>query len=360
MAQRPRNPESKPRARRQRTGSAASVARATKRKDSATAKKKVAGRASDAGSPGEAPLAAAREAVRGRIAEGRAAIERARLRTRDAVNRDRSAPATMASPHLSLLRTPSVPTATEAMPCELRVATYNVHRWSGVSGRGAPDAARAAFVISEVDADVIALQEVLRPFTGEDPLEMLSDALGLHLAFAVTRQHKRGQLGNAILSRFPISGLSVLDISHSRLERRGALCARFSNQEEGAGVAILATHLSLVDRTRHRQVQSLLEHPELATGAAILLGDMNAWRNCKASRELDETLERHHNRAWPASFPAPRPVLALDRIYARGADVLDVHTHESAASKRASDHLPVVARVAIKDASDLSPEASDN
>jgi endonuclease/exonuclease/phosphatase family metal-dependent hydrolase len=235
------------------------------------------------------------------------------------------------------------------MPREISVATYNVHRWSGVNGRGTPDAARAAFVISELDADVIALQEVLRPFTGEDPLEMLSDALGLHLAFAVTRQHRLGQLGNAILSRFPISGLSVLDISHSRIERRGALCARFNDKPGGAGVAIVATHLSLVDRTRHRQVQSLLEHPELASGAAVLLGDMNAWRNCKASRELDETLERHHNRAWPASFPAPRPVLALDRIYARGADVIDVRTHESAASKRASDHLPVVARVALKD-----------
>jgi hypothetical protein len=37
------------------------------------------------------------------------------------------------------------------------------------------------------------------------------------------------------------------------------------------------------------------------------------------------------------------PVLALDRIYARGADVLDVAAHDSAAARRASDHLPVVA-----------------
>ena len=63
----------------------------------------------------------------------------------------------------------------------------------------------------------------------------------------------------------------------------------------------------------------------------------------------DETLERHHNRAWPASFPAPRPVLALDRVYARGATVSRVETHESPAARRASDHLPVIARVALKD-----------
>ena len=294
------------------------------------------------------------EKVRTRIAEGReagrAAIERVRERTREAV-RERAV-AALHPPHLSLFRAPAVPIATGAMPREIRVATYNVHRWTGLNGRSTPDPARAAFVISEIDADVIALQEVLRPFEGEDPLEMLSDALGLHLAFAATRQHKRGQLGNAILSRFPISGLSVLDISYSRIERRGALAARFAADEGLPALSVIATHLSLVDRTRHRQVQSLLEHPELASGAAVLLGDMNAWRRCKASRELDESLERHHNRAWPASFPAPRPVLALDRIYARGADVVEVGTHESAASRRASDHLPVVANVALKRVAD--------
>lgn len=308
----------------------------------------------------------ARGTLRERIASGRqagrAAIARARERTRTAVRngsaalraggdaaRRRTAPSP-ALPYLALLRTPALPMATPVMHREMRVATYNVHRWSGLNGRSRPDAARAAFVISELDADVVALQEVLRPFTGEDPLEMLSDALGLHLAFAVTRQHKLGQLGNAILSRLPISGLSVLDISYSRIERRGALCAQVGGDAEGGGLSVIATHLSLVDRTRHRQVQSLLEHPQLATGAAVLLGDMNAWRRCKASRELDSTLEQHHNRAWPASFPALRPVLALDRIYARGADVVDVATHATAAARRASDHLPVVARIAVKPA----------
>ena len=296
---------------------------------------------------------AGKPTMRSRIADraeaGRAVIERARERTRDVRERVAATAPSPASPHLALLRAPALPIATGVMPRDIRVATYNVHRWSGLNGRSAPDPARAAFVISELDADVIALQEVLRPFKGEDPLEMVSDALGLHLAFAVTRQHKRGQLGNAILSRFPIAGLSVLDISYSRIERRGALCARFAGLSDAPSLAVIATHLSLVDRTRHRQVQSLLEHPELATGAAVLLGDMNAWRKCKGSRALDETLERHHNRAWPASFPAPAPVLALDRIYARGADVSDVETHDSLASRRASDHLPVIARVSLKD-----------
>ncbi len=233
----------------------------------------------------------------------------------------------------------------------VRVATYNVHRWQGMNGRSKPDVARAGFVISELEADVIALQEVLRPFDleGEDPLGLLCDELDLHLAFAVTRRHRRGQLGNAILSRYPITAISVIDISYFRLERRGALAAQVGHA--GAGLGIVATHLSLVDRTRHRQVHSLLEHPQMNSGPAILMGDMNSWRRCKGSKQLDQSLNMHHNVDWPPSFPAGRPVFALDRIYARGADVLEVWQHDSAAARKASDHLPVVAEVGVKKAS---------
>jgi endonuclease/exonuclease/phosphatase family metal-dependent hydrolase len=249
-------------------------------------------------------------------------------------------------PHLCLLRAPAVPVSSKIVGSMVTVATYNVHRWTGMNGRRRPDPARAGFVISEIDADVIALQEVIRPFTGDDPLASLAEALGLHVAFAVTRIHKRGQLGNAILSRFPISAISVLDISHSRLERRVVLASQFE-AEEGDRFGVVATHLSLVDRTRRRQVESLLEHPQLQSGPVVMLGDMNAWRECPATRKLDEHLGKHNNEEWPASFPAPRPMLALDRIYASGAKVLEVYSHDTPAARKASDHLPVVAEVQL-------------
>jgi endonuclease/exonuclease/phosphatase family metal-dependent hydrolase len=253
-------------------------------------------------------------------------------------------------PHLCFVVTPRRPIPQIIMPDSVRVATYNVHRWQGVNGRTKPDVARAGFVISELDADVIALQEVLRPFEseGDDPLGLLCDELDLHLAFAVTRRHRRGQLGNAILSRFPITAISVIDISHSRIERRGALAAQVGHS--GASIGVVATHLSLVDRTRHRQVQTLLEHPQMNSGPSILMGDMNAWRNCKGSQALDQSLGLHHNLNWPASFPAGRPMVALDRIYVRSAEVVSIKQHDSPAARKASDHLPVVAEVAVEKA----------
>jgi endonuclease/exonuclease/phosphatase family metal-dependent hydrolase len=254
-------------------------------------------------------------------------------------------PGPLEMPYLSYLRAPALPMTTGAMGRELQIASYNVHRWTGLNGRARPDAARAGFVISEMEADVIALQEVLRPFEGDDPLESLCDGLGLHLAFAATRMHKKGELGNAILSRFPISSISVLDISLSRIERRGALAAQFTSPAGRIGV--VATHLSLVDRVRHRQVQMLLDHPQLNAGPAVLVGDLNAWRRCKGTQNLEDTLHQHNNVEWPSTFPAAAPMLALDRIYAKGAEVLEVAAHDTPASRRASDHLPVVARIQL-------------
>jgi endonuclease/exonuclease/phosphatase family metal-dependent hydrolase len=271
--------------------------------------------------------------------------ESRRQRKTDRITRKAELAEAAATPHLSLLRAPRRSRPPRPLCGEISVATYNVHRWTGLNGRSSPDPARAGFVISELDADLIALQEVLRPLRGEDPLERLADALGLHVAFATIRSHRRGVIGNAILSRWPICGASMLDLSFSRLEKRVAVAVQLA--DEAGELDVVATHLALADRTRHRQVQSLLGHPRLTSQPTVLLGDMNAWRQCRATRTLDEELTSHHNAEWPASFPAAGPVLALDRIYARGARVVEIEAHASRAARRASDHLPVVARVKL-------------
>ncbi len=235
----------------------------------------------------------------------------------------------------------------------LRIASYNVHRWAGVRGGRAYDPERAYEVLGELDADVVALQEALRPTGQPDPLREAAQRLGVHLAFVVTRQHKRGELGNAILSRIPLAGVNAIDLSFGRLERRAAVAVTLA----GHDLTVAATHLALVDRTRARQIRALLDHPQLSLGPAVLLGDMNAWRPTATSRALDQAYaQQHHNAAWPASYPSVRPVLALDRLYARGARVLDIRAHTSAAARRGSDHLPVVATVEVgREATDAPP-----
>ncbi len=250
-----------------------------------------------------------------------------------------------AVPYLALVRAPSVASESQLQAAEFTVATYNVHRWSGLAGRTRFDPERATSVIAQLDADVIGLQEVLRPFSSMDPLVHIADQLRLHVAFVVTRIHKYGELGNAILSRWPITSVFTLDLSFGRLERRAAIATEFHG--EAGSITIVATHLALVDRSRDRQVRLLLEHSRIQ-GTVVLLGDLNAWRRCKATKALERELPaEHHNLAWPPSFPSARPLLALDRIYARGAKVLEIRSHSSPSASRASDHLPVVARIGL-------------
>jgi endonuclease/exonuclease/phosphatase family metal-dependent hydrolase len=273
---------------------------------------------------------------------GRKRVGRKARTTRERVTARKEALAA-AIPYLAVVKAPTFP-GTKAMGRDITVASYNVHRWTGVNGTRAPDPARAGFVISELAADVIALQEVLRPFDGEDWLERLADSLHLHLAFVATRVHRRGEVGNAILSRWPITSVFSLDLSFSRVERRSAVATQFPG--EFGPLSVVSTHLALVDRTRRRQVQSILEHPQLQ-GAVVLLGDMNAWRRCKATRTLEREMVGGAELSWPRTFPASRPVLALDRVYARGAEVGRLEAHTSAAARRASDHLPVIAQIRL-------------
>jgi len=73
---------------------------------------------------------------------------------RDAVEIARKLPL---EPYLCLVMSPRRPILPAIMSESVRVATYNVHRWQGANGRAKPDVAGAGYVISEMDADVIAL-----------------------------------------------------------------------------------------------------------------------------------------------------------------------------------------------------------
>ena len=61
----------------------------------------------------------------------------------------------------------------------------------------------------ELGADLISLQEVLRPDNRDDPLEALAEADSV--AFAVTRVHKRSEINE--FSRVDDAGVTMLDLS---------------------------------------------------------------------------------------------------------------------------------------------------
>src|SRR5215831_504837 len=104
----------------------------------------------------------------------------------------------------------------------MRIATYNIHKGRGMDGR--TSIKRIAEVLSHIDADIIALQEVFSVCDSHlGQVETLASALKLNLAFGCTRHHRGRPYGNAILTRWPILQARDMDISRANRERRGCI-----------------------------------------------------------------------------------------------------------------------------------------
>ncbi len=224
----------------------------------------------------------------------------------------------------------------------VRIATYNIHRCIGRDRHQSPE--RIAAVLQEIDADLIALQEVaFSPGHPENTLAILEEATGTKAIPGFTLLGQHGFYGNALLSRLEISKINHIDISVSYREPRGIIGVELTVNQ--CKVAVLATHLGLIAGERRRQVTRILSELETTRAdAIILLGDFNEWFS------LGRPLRWLHQQFKPtrtlATFPAHRPLFGLDRIWIHPEDrLLSLRVHITALSKTASDHLPLVADV---------------
>jgi len=223
----------------------------------------------------------------------------------------------------------------------LRVATWNVHGCVGTDGRR--DVARVADVIRGFDADLIGLQEVdSRRCPGQ--LAELARRTDTVAVAGPTMRTENGVFGNALLTRYPHAGVHHVDISVPRSEPRRILDVRVDL--DGLSARVLVTHFGLSGRQRRRQADAVTNIVRAASDRTpvVLLGDFNEWR--PLSRTLHRLDELFGPAASPRTFPSRLPVLALDRIWVRPHDaVIDTTTPRIGAAARASDHLPVLARI---------------
>lgn len=231
----------------------------------------------------------------------------------------------------------------------LGIATYNVHRCVGRDRRHDPG--RTLAVLGELDAHVIALQEIeWRP---EEALHVLAEFghhLGCETLAGPTLFRTDGHYGNALLTRLPVREVSRMDLTLPGCEPRGALDVRL-DAGNGACLRVLATHLGLRPAERRAQVRALLRRLDVDPCThTVLLGDVNEW--FLWGRPLRWLHRRLGRPAAPATFPSFRPLFALDRIWASPAARLSgLRVHASPLARVASDHLPLTAWL------DPAPEA---
>ena len=109
---------------------------------------------------------------------------------------------------------------------------------------------------------------------------------------------------------------------------------------------MLATHLGLRPAERRAQVKQLLDSLNERRGMpTVLMGDLNEW--FLWGRPLRWLHAHFGDTHGPATYPAYRPFLALDRIWIEGAAHVEVRAHRSPLARIASDHLPAVADVRL-------------
>lgn len=232
----------------------------------------------------------------------------------------------------------------------LRIATYNVHRCRGLDGRTRPE--RIAAVLSDIDADIIALQEVIGSGPrGGSHAEAIGAALGMGWVMAPARLLRGHHFGNAVLSRFPITQHLGHDLSWKTCEPRRL--QRVDVTVNGAALHVYNVHLGTAILERRHQAQRLasIVSDRHVVGPKLVVGDFNEWMKGLATTLLSARLRSvdlkdflPRRRTYPGLFP----LLHLDHIYYAGrVEIVAVELPRTRLALVASDHLPLVADVRV-------------
>ncbi len=231
----------------------------------------------------------------------------------------------------------------------VRVVTYNVHRCRGLDGRTVP--ARIAEVLASVEADIIALQEVVGSGRRPSQAEEIGAALAMGWVMAPARTLRGAPFGNVVLSRFPVRNHLQYDLSWKTCE--GRTCQRVDLDVGGGTLHIYNVHLGTAFLERRYQAEKLgtIVQDRRIAGPKVVLGDFNEWTRGLATQILSEKLEsidlRSHLRRR-RTYPGFLPILHLDHIYYQGAvDAVGMALPRSRKALIASDHLPLVADLRI-------------
>ena len=248
----------------------------------------------------------------------------------------------------------------------LRVATYNIHKGvRGVGPRKRLEIHNLGLGIATLEADLVFLQEVrlmnraeAKKFPDTNlgwPRMPQADYLapeGYEVAYRTNATTRHGEHGNALLSRWPLGDVGHHDVSDHRFEQRGLLHVPVT--WNGVLVHAIVVHFGLIHSSRVRQVERLKAFIEAEVPTHDLLvvaGDFNDWGQrldiLMAACGLLRAMVPGDLPVRFNTFPSRMPVFSMDRIYLRGLRCVSTTVPRGAAWARMSDHLPLIAELAL-------------
>jgi endonuclease/exonuclease/phosphatase family metal-dependent hydrolase len=218
---------------------------------------------------------------------------------------------------------------------------------------------RIAAVLSDLDADVIALQEVIADDNGDpaqDQACFIAAELGGYMVhFGEARRHLGAPYGNAVLSRVPIVASQTYDLTRAGRERRG--CLRVDLDCGGQLLHVFNVHLGTSFFERRHQGRRLLSTDVLRSTElkhpTIVVGDFNEWTRGLATRLMSSHYQSvesrlHLNRR--NTYPGILPIFHLDHFYFdERLELVSAELVRNSITLKASDHLPIVAEFRVSE-----------
>ena len=218
------------------------------------------------------------------------------------------------------------------MPETVTVATFNIHHGEGRDGR--VDLERVAAAIEATSADLIALQEIDRNLSRSgrvDQVTELERLTGLSIRFHPTLERGDGDYGIGLAAREPLEARFEGLPRAGGEEPRGAIVASWRD------VSVIATHLSRDRRARRSQL-TWIEGAVPRRGSALVLGDLNqSWRKLAGLRARGFMAARPDGAGGPLKRQIDHVLVGPGLFVVASRFV----------SSEASDHVPLVAEVAL-------------
>ncbi|MGW6585096.1 endonuclease/exonuclease/phosphatase family protein [Streptomyces globisporus] len=203
------------------------------------------------------------------------------------------------------------------------------------------DPAGTARALIDAEADLVALEELVEP-----QVAAYEKALSADYPHHVVR----GTVG--LWSKHPLSGERVVDIKPPSIEEGWSRGVRAVVHSPYGDVAAYVAHLPSVRvgmgglASQRRDDSAALLGSAIASERVeplVLLGDLNGVVEDRGLRPLTSQLDVAES-GFAFSFPAAFPLARIDQVMARSATVGRIRTLPATGS----DHLPVVARVALR------------
>jgi|GEM_PF-29712 len=233
---------------------------------------------------------------------------------------------------------------------DIILCSYNIHKCVGTDKIFNPG--RIVEVIAELNADILALQEVDKRFGERYGLLDLDDLYaktGLRpVPIHTISPQGQGWHGNALFFREG-SACCIEQLALPGVEPRGALIVDFFLKQ--GPLRVIAAHFGLLRRSRALQAEAILNFLKNKQDMpTVLLGDLNEWRMGRTS-SLNGLMPFFTDMAESPSFPSRFPVLALDRVFSTPHNLVKkLAVHDTPLARAASDHLPIRALLRLADA----------